>query len=290
MSSTLIFDHAILVVNDLPVAMRQFTQLGFTVTPGGVHAGALTHNALIAFADGAYLELLATTRRSTATLLKVLYFTRMLRFYAPAKTPIGKRLLTGIAGGVGLSDFALHSQDLDQHLSAIQQRGLTLDGPQPGGRRRPDGQQVSWRTAVPPAIDLPFLIDDVSPRPARVPGGDAQRHANAVSGVAGIMVAVPDLGKIAARYRALLGVDLQEPSQFPLPGARSIDFALGSTILTLLEPARGNATLRKSLAARSTRPLAIWLQTTSPEGSSQIALTYLPGRGFTLSHSNPWAL
>ena len=289
MFSTLIFDHAILVVNILPVAMRQFTQLGFTVTSGGVHAGGLTHNALIAFADGAYLELLATTRRSTATLLKVLHFTRLLRFYAPARSSIGKRLLTNVANGNGLNDFALLSQDLDQDLSAIQQRGLTLEGPQPGGRRRLDGQQVSWRTAVPPAIDLPFLIDDVTPRPSRVPGGDAQRHANAVSGVAGIMVAVPDLGKSAARYRALLEVDPQEPSQFPLPGARSIDFALGSTILTLLEPARGNATLRKSLAARSTRPLAIWLQVTSPEGSTQIALTCLQGRGVTLSRSNPYS-
>src|SRR3989304_4668262 len=133
MSSTLIFDHAILVVKDLSVATRQFTQIGFTVTPGGVHAGGLTHNALIVFADGAYLELFATTRRSTTTLLKVLRFTRLLRFYAPAKTPIGKRLLTDIASGAGLSDFALQSQDLDQDLSAIQQRGLTLAGPLPGG-------------------------------------------------------------------------------------------------------------------------------------------------------------
>src|SRR4030067_3408410 len=107
MFSTLIFDHAILVVNILPVALRQFPQLGFTVTSGGVHAGGLTHNALIAFADGAYLELLATTRRSTATLLKVLQYTRMLGFYAPAKTPIGKRLLTDIASGVGLRGFPL---------------------------------------------------------------------------------------------------------------------------------------------------------------------------------------
>jgi hypothetical protein len=289
MSSNLIFDHAILVVNDLPVAMSQFTQLGFTVRPGGVHSGGLTHNALIAFADGAYLELLATTRRSTATLLKVLHFTRMLRFYAPGKTPIGKRLLTDIASGVGLSDFALLSQDLDQHLSAIQERGLTLDGPQPGGRQRPDGQQVSWRTAVPLAVDLPFLIDDVTPRPTRVPGGDAQRHTNAVSGVAGIMVAVPDLGKSAARYRALLGVDPQEPSQFSLPGARSIDFSLGRTTLSLVEPARGNAYMRKPLAKRHSCPLVIWLQTISPDGSNLLALTHVPGRGITLSRSNPFS-
>ena len=289
MSSTLIFDHAILVVNNLPVAMRQFTQLGFTVTPGGVHAGGLTHNALIAFTDGGYLELLATTRRSTTTLLKVLRFTRLLRFYAPAKTPIGKRLLTDIASGAGLSDFALQSQDLDQDLSAIQQRGLTLDGPLPGGRLCPDGLQVAWRTAVPAAIDLPFLIDDVTPRLSRVPGGGTQLHNNAVSSVAGIMVAVSNLGKSEEHYRALLGVDPQAPSQFPLPEARSIDFALGSTILTLLEPARGNATLRKSLASRSNRPLAIWLQTTSPEGSTRLALTSLPGRGITLSRANPYS-
>jgi len=289
MSSTLIFDHAILVVNNLPVAMRQFTQLGFTVTPGGVHAGGLTHNALIAFTDRGYLELLATSRRSTTTLLKVLHFTRVMRLYAPARFPIGKRLLTDIASGVGLRDFALLSSNLDEDLPPIRQRGLALDGPQPGGRQRPDGQQVSWRTAVPATIDLPFLIDDVTPRLLRFPTGSAQQHANQVSGVTGVIVAVTDIEKSAEHYVALLGIDPQEPSQFPLPGTRSIDFALGSTILTLVEPARGNATLRKSLATRSAGPLAIWLQATSPEGSTQIALTCLPGRGITLSRSNPYS-
>ena len=64
MTTTLSFDHLVLVVRELEAATRDFSSFGFKVTPGGVHAGGLTHNALVAFSDGSYLELLAPTRPS----------------------------------------------------------------------------------------------------------------------------------------------------------------------------------------------------------------------------------
>ena len=53
------FDHVVLVVLDLDAAVAEHRERGFTVTPGGEHAGGLTHNALVGFADGSYLELIA---------------------------------------------------------------------------------------------------------------------------------------------------------------------------------------------------------------------------------------
>ena len=52
-------DHIVIVVRDLARASADYARAGFTVTPGGEHTGGATHNALITFADGAYLELLA---------------------------------------------------------------------------------------------------------------------------------------------------------------------------------------------------------------------------------------
>src|SRR5262249_28482211 len=51
-------DHMVVVVPDLDIAIKNYRDLGFTVVPGGRHPIG-THNALIGFADGAYLELIA---------------------------------------------------------------------------------------------------------------------------------------------------------------------------------------------------------------------------------------
>ncbi len=50
-------DHVVFVAHDLAVTVKEYRGRGFTVTPGGEHADGITHNALVAFADGAYLEL-----------------------------------------------------------------------------------------------------------------------------------------------------------------------------------------------------------------------------------------
>ena len=51
-------DHFVIVVGDLAAVMRDYTGLGFSVVPGGRHVAG-THNAFIALAAGAYIELIA---------------------------------------------------------------------------------------------------------------------------------------------------------------------------------------------------------------------------------------
>jgi catechol 2,3-dioxygenase-like lactoylglutathione lyase family enzyme len=45
-------DHVVIAVNDLDRAVADYQSLGFTVYPGGVHHGGVSHNALIVFEDG----------------------------------------------------------------------------------------------------------------------------------------------------------------------------------------------------------------------------------------------
>ncbi|HKX52110.1 MAG TPA: VOC family protein [Candidatus Binatia bacterium] len=54
-------DHLVIVVKDLEQAANDYQQLGFTVVPGGKHPVG-SHNVLISFADGSYLEVIAFYR------------------------------------------------------------------------------------------------------------------------------------------------------------------------------------------------------------------------------------
>ena len=230
-------DHIVILVDDLAAAAADYTALGFTVTPGGEHTGGATHNALVVFADDAYLELIA--------------------FKRPAPEHHWYR---HHALGEGLIDFALLPTAIEADLAAARERGLAIEGPVPGGRLRPDGQQVEWQTGRAMTPDLPFLCGDVTARVLRVPDGAARAHANGVSGIAGLTVAVADLGASVARYRALLGTAEREGAQ-PDLAERSAVFALSDTAITLATPADGGDTpLSARLAARGEGPFALALR------------------------------
>ena len=227
-------DHLVILVRDLEAAVADYTALGFTVTPGGQHAGGATHNALVPFADGAYLELIAFLH----------------------DVP-DHRWARHTALGEGLVDFALLPDAIADDIAAARERGVAYQGPTPGGRLRPDGQQVAWQIGEPPTPDLPFLCADVTPRELRVPGGDAREHANGATGISEVTVAVWDVQASARRYEALLGTP-------PVVlDAHTVSFGLGTARITLAAPAAGapaDSALHARLAARGEGPLAFALR------------------------------
>lgn len=181
-------DHLVILVRNLDDAVRDYQQLGFQVLRGGEHPGG-THNALVGFTNGTYLELIA--------------------FQEPEK-PHDHRWYSYLALGGGLVDFALGASDVAVELERVHQGGLDYRGPMPGARRRPDGQDVSWRMAWPPENrtgELPFLIDDITPRSLRVPTGDAARHPNGITGVRSLIIAVRDLDEASADFAAITGAE-----------------------------------------------------------------------------------
>jgi len=173
-------DHVVLVVTDLDRAVAEHTARGFTVTPGGEHAGGLTHNALVGFADGSYLELIAFHDVAAAR-------------GKHSWQPVAER-------GGGWSDFALASDDLAADAAAL--REVLARPVENGGRTRPDGVAVAWQVArlVAP---LPFLIEDITLRQVRVPSGAAATHANGTRGVGGIVLGARDVAATSARYARL---------------------------------------------------------------------------------------
>ena len=206
-------DHVVIAVHDLDRSIADYRSLGFTVNPGGRHPGRSSHNALIVFADGAYIELIA--------------------WQAAAPEERWWRLLQ--SRGEGFVDFALLPGDTAAAIDAARSRGLaTIFGPVEGGRVRPDGMALQWRTARQASHDLPFLCGDVTARNLRVPEGEARQHPNGVSGVAGLSIAVRDLGVSVERYSALLGPAVPVTISSRDPHSAQASFLLGSTRFTLV--------------------------------------------------------
>lgn len=246
-------DHVVVVVRHLPAAMEDFSKLGFRVVPGGRHEGGLTHNALIVFEDGSYLELFAPTAPWIMRVLAMLKRLGLLGWITSNRSAIVRRFLEHVAGGEGFADIALLSSNLDRQLAAAREQGLALDGPLPGGRTRPDGQQVQWRFGVPLANGLPFLIEDLTARALRVPEGDVRQHANGVRGIAGIVVEVPDLSRAAASYGALVGIANDSGMRASPTSTRTRDFRVGTAVITLVERADRTAASGDSSTAAPRR-------------------------------------
>jgi catechol 2,3-dioxygenase-like lactoylglutathione lyase family enzyme len=198
---TLRLDHVVILVDDLERASADYGALGFTVVYGGEHADGVTENALVAFEDGSYLEL--------------------IHFKRPA--PEGHFFERGYKAGEGLIAYALVPDDIERAIAEARERGLEIDGPRAGGRLRPDGTRLEWKIGTPRTPDLPFLCADVTPRELRVPGGKAREHQNGVVGMANIGVQVINLEESVERYKALLGIEPMLWLEVEHPPVKSFD-------------------------------------------------------------------
>ena len=184
------FDHFIILVNDLTTAMETYRTLGFEVRAGGEHPTFGSHNALIAFGDGTYLELLAFKDVALAT----------ASFWRDAVKML--RVKQGFGG------FVLASNELANDVKQLRAQEFDIADPNAGSRLRPDGLRVEWQTALvggTPSGALPFLIQDVTPRELRVE--PVRDGFGKTARVKEVVVAVKHADLTRDAYRALLGVE-----------------------------------------------------------------------------------
>jgi hypothetical protein len=109
-----------------------------------------------------------------------------------------------------------------------------------------------------------------------VPEGAARVHANGVTGIVGLTVAVADLGVSISRYRALLGTAEREGTPAHAPSAaRAAAFALGDTLITLATPAEDSDTaLSARLASRGEGPFALALRGVNQSATFDLHLAH----------------
>lgn len=228
-------DHLVIVVPDLGGAIKTYRDLGFSVEPGGRHTGIGTENALIAFRDGAYLELVG--------------------FYEPRPD---HRWWQPLQRGGGLVDFCLQTDDFAGDVAALRRAGVDVGEPEARHRARPDGLEVRWTTALARGSHrgvAPFLIAEETGRQARVPA--PRPHANGATGVGRVTVAVDDLVTVRGWYARLLGT-AGEDLACPELGAAGARFAVGPHLFEFLAPT-GAGAIRAWLAARGASPYAATL-------------------------------
>jgi catechol 2,3-dioxygenase-like lactoylglutathione lyase family enzyme len=220
-------DHIVIAVADLDQATRDYEALGFTVLPGGEHPRG-SRNALVVLADGAYLEIIAF----------------------PTPVPDFRWWEVFRAAGPGFVDYALLPDDFEADIARQRAAGIELEGPIDGSRLQPDGSRIAWRSARPLEPDIPFLVEDTTPRHLRVPEGAPRIHANGVTGVAAVTVAVRDLAAATARYRALLRQEPVAVGTVPGLGFGLAQFRIGEQILSIVAPRDAGQAPSSHLAAR----------------------------------------
>src|ERR1043166_1641543 len=172
-------DHVVVVVTSLAEAERDFGAAGFTVLAGGRHDALPTENALVCFADGTYLELLAVRDPATRDELRALRSSDGWERHLRGVSAVARRFLPCLAGPDGVADWALVATSLASVAARLRAPGVAAAGPVAMSRERKDGERVAWELLLPDSALHPFWIADRTPRERRVPAGDiATTHAN----------------------------------------------------------------------------------------------------------------
>ncbi|OLN83283.1 hypothetical protein CCHL11_03022 [Colletotrichum chlorophyti] len=157
-----LLDHiVVLLPHQVLASLPSWLSSEFTILTGGTHADGRTQNKLVIFADGTYLELISFVEGLSKE-------ERLKHKWGPK--PDGT-----------IIDWAYSLKD-ESGFSAIQERVRSAqsvaayDDPVPGGRIRPDGEELKWAVALPADAEgkvergeLPFWCFDRTARELRVP-------------------------------------------------------------------------------------------------------------------------
>ena len=203
-------DHLVYATPDLNRGVEEIEKLlGVRATVGGQHPGRGTRNALVALGPMVYLEIIAPD---------------------PDQPPPKESRPFGLdeLRKSKLVAWCVRGDDLERLRSEAVRKGVALGEVRSGGRRRPDGVQLSWQFTDPwvRVADgiVPFFIDwGQSPHPART----AAKGATLVS----LRAEHSDVRNVR-RMLQQLGLDL--------PVRRSQSPAL----IAIIEGARGRVELR----------------------------------------------
>jgi hypothetical protein len=232
------FDHAVVVVDDLITAGAAFRASGFTVSPGGAHDAIPTRNAVVAFADGTYLELLAMRERGARAELRALAAGPSWEAHLQGASAVARRFLPNLAGPDGVADAAIGGEHLARFASESRRREFALTGPVAMERARGDGPPLAWQLLLPHDPAIPFLIEDRTPREERVPSSpSATTHANGARGIAEVGVRVRAAAPAAMALADLFAATLEARAD----GRTAVRFAGVTWVLEEGAPAGARA-------------------------------------------------
>jgi hypothetical protein len=240
-------------VPDLQQGIDAYTRIGFNVSPGGVHPGKGTHNA-IAFHEEDYLELMSVRDRDEYL----------------AGNP-GGGLLEFLARGGGFRYVAVQSDDLVADVAQMRRHGVDVSDPSAGRRQTPTGQELCWKAAVlGPRNPLPiFFIEHLTPlHERRRQASQASPHPNGVLRADRVYIAVTDVAAAAATYSQVLGMPAPKVQRGAVIKADMAVFDLGPTGLTVAQPAEPGPAA-DALTRRGPGPFQVLYRTSSMDAAAR---------------------
>ena len=187
-ASAIKFDHALICVSDLAPMQQGLADVGLAPDYGGHHGHATTQMAQLGFPDGTYIGVEAPVDASVET-----------------GTPQSS-LMKANAGPCG---WSATSFDLKSDLQRISRLGVAVGEPEPRSRTRPDGTLAEWRSASlgpgAPGSNLPFLMEDKTPRSNRAPKASSSIEGTTLTGVEIVVLGVQNLDENVALFRKVYG-------------------------------------------------------------------------------------
>ncbi|MFT7528373.1 MAG: hypothetical protein ACI9LY_003535 [Arenicella sp.] len=183
---TLNLDHVVVVVSDLERAMNQFRALGFTVGLGGTNGP--THNALIAFQDQTYIELISIRSALMRCILCFLYRTKLFYLFKPTMSPLSFRFVRWLGGPAGIRDWCIKVGPLENVVDCLSANNTRMSELEKFTRTKPNLETAEWLLAAPSEQRLPFFIQDITDTSIRIPGGDATNHNNGCIGISRLLL------------------------------------------------------------------------------------------------------
>jgi hypothetical protein len=212
-------DHAVVAGSDLDALATAFADAGLETEYGGEHSNGVTHNRVLGFADGSYLELISTLEPG-------------------AGSPWWNDAIHGDAGPCA---WALPVSDIGDETARIADLGVPVDGPDHHTRERPDGVTIEWdMTEVGETLGatLPFLVADRTPREYRITEAEGVAGSG-ITGIAEVVVCVPELDGAVERFGSFFEAGAPERTTHEGFGAELARF--DGTPATLAAPREGEA-------------------------------------------------
>jgi catechol 2,3-dioxygenase-like lactoylglutathione lyase family enzyme len=244
------FDHALICVSDLAPIQQGLADVGLQPDYGGHHGHATTQMAQLGFPDGTYIGVEAPVDASVET-----------------GTPQSS-LMKANAGPCG---WSVTSSDLKADLERISRLGVKVGVPKPRSRNRPDGTMAEWRSASlgpgAPGSNLPFLIEDKTPRSNRAPHSSPSTEGTTLSGVGVVVLGVKNMDENIALFRRIYGWPAPKVEDHPEFGAKIAYFA--GTPVMLATPSSPDSWVSERIARLGQCPIAFLLRAGDFKAASQ---------------------
>ena len=217
----LTIDHVLIAVRDLKDTADVFNNLGFTVTPEGLHPGRGSRNRLVVF-ENDYLELISITDPT-------------LPLFRP-------NMAVFLESRQGIFIFSMGTSDVQKVFLETKASGLKINEPIYGARHSAGGDmEYSWHQSEIDLHEFPgsqtfFIQHDHSIKQRYKYPPNAWDHENGSLGIYNLTLVVDDAMECARQWASMLDLEISFSGDIDALSAKRVSVAFDNCTLDFLSP------------------------------------------------------